>query len=65
MTLEGVQDQDRTGGFGTGEIILANGDNRSDLAGELRVRDDSGGSAANAVNAPLEISLVGLELDVL
>jgi len=65
LTLEGVQDQDRTGGFGTREIVLANGDNRSDFADELRVRDDSGGSAANAVNMSFEISLVGLEPDVL
>ena len=65
MTLEGVQDQDRTGGFSTGEIILANGDNRFYLGGEFRVWDDSGGSAANTTNVPLEVSLIGLELDVL
>ena len=65
LTLECVQDQGRAGCFSAGEIILANGDNRFDLGSELRVWNDSGGSAANAVNAPLEISFIGLEPDVL
>ena len=65
MTLECVQDQSRTGGFSTGEFLLANGDNRFDLGDELRVQDDSGSSAVNAVNMSFEISLVGLEPDVL
>ena len=65
LTLEGVQDQSRAGGFRTVEFLLANGDNRFDLGGELRVRDDSGSPAVNTANVPFEIPLVGLEPDVL
>jgi len=65
LTLEGVQDQSRTGGFSTGEIILANGENRFDFGGELRVRDDSDGSAVGLGNVSLNIPFVGLEPDVL
>ena len=65
MTLEGVQDQAGTGYLGTGEIILANSENRFDLSGELRVRDDFDGSAVNIGNVSLDIPFVGLEPDVL
>ena len=65
LTLECVQDQGRTGDFSTGEIILANGENRFDLCGEFRVRGDSDGSAVNLGNVSLNIPFVGLESDVL
>jgi hypothetical protein len=65
LTLERAQDQIRTGGFCTGELILANGDDRFDLGGELGVRGDFDGFALNLANVALEFPLVGLEPDML
>ena len=47
------------------QLFLANGHDRFDLGGELRLRNDSGGSTLNFANAALDIPLVCLEPDVL
>ena len=65
ITLERVQDEISTGGFSTGESLLANSYDRRNLRSELRVGSDFDGFALNLAHVALDFSLVCLEPDVL
>jgi hypothetical protein len=63
--FERVQDKVRTGVFRTGELFLANCDDRSNCGGELSMGNDLSGATLDPLHVSFNFALVCLEPDVL